>query len=250
VFNWKRFFKLTATFILLPAVVLISLYSLEQQGFFKIDQIKINVTVKESQKAFVRPYIESLNQKLESFKGQSLWQLSLKQVSQTLKSEGWITEFRVSRAWPSGLEVEIEPYQVEFLIQSKEQKGVTEFYPVTTNGTVLSKVDSRQAPSVAVVRGETFLKNQKVREGAVAILKSLPPEGKLRRIHVSEVGYDKKDGYWITLSQSDMKIKYGEDQFELKSNRVSQVMDYLENRDLKARVIDANLSKKVLVRLH
>ena len=44
--------------------------------------------------------------------------------------------------------------------------------------------------------------------------------------------------------------KYGEDQFEIKSSRVSQVIDYLENRDLKARVIDANLSKKVLVRLH
>lgn len=249
-FKLNRFLKLAATFILLPAVVLLSLFSLEQQGFFKVDQIKINVAVKASQKGFVRPYIDSLNQRLESFKGQSLWQLSLNNVSKILKAEPWITEFRVSRAWPSGLEIEIEPHQVAFLIQAKEIKGTTEFFPVTVSGAVLQKVDSRQAPSVAIVRGNEFLKNQKIREGAVAVLKSLPADGKLHSSHVSEVGYDKKDGYWIELSQTNMKIKYGEDQFELKSNRVSQVIEYLENRDLKARVIDANLSKKVLVRLH
>jgi cell division protein FtsQ len=51
------------------------------------------------------------------------------------------------------------------------------------------------------------------------------------------------------VAKSNIKIKLGEDQFAVKSARVSQVMDYLEKRDLKARVIDANLSKKVLVRL-
>lgn len=250
-FKLNRFLKLCATFILLPAVVLISLYSLEQQGFFKIDQIKINISVKASQKGFIRPYVDALNHRLDTFKGQSLWQLSLNQVSDVLKSEIWITEFRVTRAWPSGLEIEIQPHQVAFLIQAKEVRGeATEFFPVTINGTVLQKVDSKQAPSVAIVRGDQFLKNQKIREGAIAVLKSLPLDGKLHSSHVAEVGYDKKDGYWISLLQSEMKIKYGEDQFELKSNRVSQVMDYLENRDLKARVIDANLSKKVLVRLH
>ena len=231
-------------------MVALSLYSLEQQGFFKIDQIKINVSVKESQKIFVTKYMQELNQKLQAFKGQSLWQLSLNQVSQMIKSEKWIAEFRVSRAWPSGLDVEIEPHQVAYLIQSKDSGIVSEFYPVTLQATVLNKVDSRQAPSVAVVHGDQFLKDQKIREGVVAVLKSLPADGKLHSSHVSEVGYDKKDGYWIALSQSDMKIKYGEDQFEIKSSRISKVIDYLENRDLKARVIDANLSKKVLVRLH
>lgn len=249
-FKLNRFLKLAATFILLPAVILISLYSLEQQGFFKIDDIKINLAVKSSQKIFIKPYVDELHQRLESFKGQSLWQLSLAHVSAVLKAESWITEFRVSRAWPSGLEIEIEPQQVAFLIPSKESRGTTEFYPVNVKADILKKITSVQAPSVAILRGEQFLKNKKTREGAVSILQSLPKDGKLQSAQIAEVGYDKKDGYWVTLLQSDMKIKYGEDQFELKSNRVSEVIDYLENRDLKARVIDANLSKKVLVRLH
>jgi cell division protein FtsQ len=250
VFKTNRIVKLVATFLLLPAVLFISLFSLEQQGFFKINEIKISVSVKASQKDFIRPYVETLNQKLDLFKGTPLWKLSLKQVSEIMKLEPWIIDFRVSRAWPSGLEIEIEPHEVAFLIQAKDARVTTEFYPVTLNGMILKKVDSRQAPPVAIMRGEQFLKNQKVREGVVSVLKSLPADGKLHTSHVSEIGYDKKDGYWISLSDTNMKIKFGEDQFEIKSSRVSQVMDYLENHELKARVIDANLSKKVLVRLH
>ena len=242
--------RILATFVLLPAVVFLSVYSLDQQGFFKIDQIDLKISVKPSQKVFVKPYMESINVKLALFKGQSLWKFSLQNVSEILRSESWIEDFRVSRAWPSALEIEIVPHEVAYLIQSKDGNSSSEFHPVTLTATVLKKVDSKQTPAVAVVRGDHFLKNQKVREGVVSILKSLPETGKLQIASVSEVGYDKKDGYWISLIQSDVKIKYGEDQFEIKSSRVSQVMDYLENRDLKARVIDANLSKKVLVRLH
>ncbi len=248
--NKNRFLKFLVSSLVLLAVISLSLYSLEQEGFFKIDKITLNVSVKASQKVFVKPYIEALNEKLEFFKGQSLWKFSLNNVSALLKTEGWVADFRISRSWPSGLEIDVEPQHIAFLIQSKESRGLTEFYPVTDSAVLLKKVDSKQAPSVAVIRQDQFLKNQKIREGAIAILRSLPSTGKLQSAQVSEVGYDKKDGYWVSLLQSDMKIKFGEDQFEIKSTRVSQVMDYLENRDLKARVIDANLSKKVLVRLH
>lgn len=242
--------RLVATFVVLPAVVFLSVYSLDQQGFFKIDAIDIQITVKPSQKVFVKPYVESVNTKLAAFKGNSLWKLSLQNVSEILKTESWIEDFRISRSWPSGLDIEITPHEIAYLIHSRESKGASEFFPVTKSAIVLKKVDSKQAPAVAVVRGDHFLKNFKIREGVVSILKSLPVSGKLQTAQVAELGYDKKDGYWIQLIQSDVKIKYGEDQFEIKSVRVSQVMDYLDNRDLKARVIDANLSKKVLVRLH
>ena len=71
----------------------------------------------------------------------------------------------------------------------------------------------------------------------------------MSRTKLSEVSYDRRDGYWIQLIDSNVKIKFGENDFAMKSARVSQVLEYLEKKDLKARVIDANLSKKVLVRL-
>ncbi len=53
----------------------------------------------------------------------------------------------------------------------------------------------------------------------------------------------------MTLIRTGVRVKIGEDQVALKAARVSQVVDYLDAKQFDARVIDANLSKKVLVRL-
>ncbi len=246
----NKWFKFSAAFILLLAVLFLSVYSLDQKGFFQIKQIKIDVTTSESQKNFISPKIEILKSKLSPFKGMSLWRFPLSQVAAVLKQEKWIGEFHLSRSWPSSLEVEIEPQAVAFLIQGNQEKNASVFTPVAQSGIVLEKVDSKEAPNSIISRDSALLKNKKIRDGALAVLSSLPQQGRLHSSQISEIGYDKKEGYWIRLLQSEMKINLGEDQFEIKSARVAQVIDYLESRDLKARVIDANLSKKVLVRLH
>ncbi len=242
----NRWIKLCAAFGVLPAVLFLSVYSLDQKGFFQIEQIKIDVSTSESQRNFITPKIEILKNKLSTFKGMSLWRFPLSQVAAILKEEQWVGEFRLSRSWPSSLEIEIDPQPVAFLIQASQDK----FSPVSESGEVLAKVDSKQAPDAIISHDVVLLKNKKIRDGALTVLKSLPTQGRLHSSQVSEIGYDKKEGYWIRLLQSEVKINLGEDQFEIKSARVAQVIDYLESRDLKARVIDANLSKKVLVRLH
>jgi cell division protein FtsQ len=94
-----------------------------------------------------------------------------------------------------------------------------------------------------------LLASEKVREGALNVISSLPASGRMSAAQVAEIGFDRKEGYWIKLLNSETKVNFGDEQFEIKSARISQVIDYLESRNLKARVIDANLSKKVLVRL-
>lgn len=246
----NKILKFSSAFIILPAVLFLSGYSLDQKGFFQIKQVRINASTSESQRNFIAPKIENLKNKLSAFKGVSLWRFPLNQVAEILKQENWIQDYRLSRSWPSSLEIEIEPQPIAFLVQTSEGKQASAFNPVSQSGEVLDRVDSKEAPDVIISHDVILLKNKKIRDGAVAVLKSLPTQGRLHPSQVSEIGYDKKEGYWIRLVQSEMKINLGEDQFELKSARVSQVIDYLETRDLKARVIDANLSKKVLVRLH
>lgn len=240
-----------ATLFLLPAIIAISIYSLDQKGFFQIEAIEISVSSLNSQKSFIQPKINSLNEKMAKFKGVSLWRFALGSVADILKQETWIKEFQLSRSWPSSLKIEIEPEAVAFLVQINESgQASTYFNPITVSGEVLSKIDSSQAPNTILVQDIAFVKNKKIRDGALTLIKSLPTQGKLHPSQVSEIGYDKKEGYWIRLLQSEVKINLGEEQFEIKTARVAQVIDYLENRDLKARVIDANLSKKVLVRMH
>ncbi len=230
------------------------MYSLEQQGFFNIDKIDIKVEVLASQKIYVASKVKQLQIKLNSVKGISLWKAPLSQISKTLTEEKWIRRFQISRAWPSGIFLEVEPDTIEFLVMSQAGSPatvteVTDIQPITRSGNVLEKIKSDSAPNAIVAHDAIFLNNQKVREGAIEVINSLPDSGNMSAAHVSEIGYDNKEGYWIKLLQSETKVNFGEEQFEIKSARISQVINYLESRSLRARVIDANLSKKVLVRL-
>ena len=120
---------------------------------------------------------------------------------------------------------------------------------MTRDGNFLDTIETRQAPDVALLEGEIFLKKPELRKKAVEVLAELPEEGSFSQKSISEVRYDTKEGFWMTLIKSGIQVKIGEDKVGLKAARVSQVVDYLDSRQFEARVIDANLSKKVLVRL-
>jgi cell division protein FtsQ len=251
---FKKYFKIIAAFVLFPMAIFFSIYSLDEQGFFKIDKVEIKVDALSSQKNYVVSKVKQLELKLVNVKGTSMWKAPLSQISKSLKEEKWIKEFQLSRAWPSGIQLIIKPDDIAILVLSQEGLPKMDHMPsvirpITKSGKILEKISTGQAPSAIVTHDSVFLSNEKVRLGAVNIIKSLPESGNMSAAHVSEIGYDKKEGYWIKLLQSETKVNFGEEQFEIKSTRISQVIDYLESRNLKARVIDANLSKKVLVRL-
>ncbi|MGZ3690098.1 MAG: cell division protein FtsQ/DivIB [Pseudobdellovibrio sp.] len=250
----RKFLKLTVAFMLFPLVVALSAYSLDQQGFFKIDKIEFKVDTLSSQKNFVAPRVAALKKKLEVIRGISLWKAPLSEISKMISEEKWIKHFQLSRVWPSGVLLDIQTDDVAILVlpQADEPASigeVSEMKPITKTGQILQKINSKEAPNAIVTHDSDFLISQKVREGGLNVINSLPTTGKMTASQVSEIGYDRKEGYWIKLLNSETKVNFGEEQFEIKSARLSQVIDYLESRSLKARVIDANLSKKVLVRL-
>jgi cell division protein FtsQ len=247
--NTRLFLNLFLIFFGAPVLIGYSLYELDQQGFFNIEKIEIVLDTHTDQKNYTSIYIRKLDLDFQKFQGQSLWNFSLKNISDILKQQPWVKDFRISRSWPSSLEIQIEAYEISLLLTDSKKMNLGLMQPVTVNGDMLPEVDSRQAPAKALLKGDIFYKNIEKRKQAIELLKSLPSEGKMAVHLLSEINYNTKEGFWISLIQSDLKVKLGEDQFAMKSARVSQVMDYLEKKNLKARVIDANLSKKVLVRL-
>jgi cell division protein FtsQ len=247
--KYKVIFNLFLLLVVLPTVVGFSLWSLEQNGFFKVESVQIQISSVLDQKNYVKTYAENLEGKLEFLKGTSLWKTDLSKVSEILRKEKWIKEFRISRDWPATVRLEVESQEIAFLFSDSAKKQQGLLRPVNMNGDLLPEIDTRQAPARALLKGEIFIKNPDKRKKAIELLKSLPSEGKMSFDQLSEINYDSKEGFWITMIHSDLKVQLGEDQFAMKSARVSQVLDYLENKNLKARVIDANLSKKVLVRL-
>lgn len=250
----RRTLKILSAFLFFPMLIAVSVYSLEQQGFFKIDKIEVKVDALNSQKNFLAPKVAALQKRLDVIRGISLWEAPLSEISKSLRKERWIKEFQLSRVWPSGIELSIQTDDVAILVFSQSDEAtsigdVSAIKPITKSGQVLEKINSKAAPNAIITHDVNFLVSEKIRNGALVVINSLPATGKMQAAQVSEIGYDKNDGYWIKLLKSETKVNFGEEQFEIKSARISQVIDYLESRNLKARVIDANLSKKVLVRL-
>ncbi len=252
--KFQKFLKVVLAFTLFPLVVALSIYSLDQQGFFKIDSIDLRVKALSSQKYYISPKVKILQEKLDAYRGISLWKAPLSQISKSLKNEPWVKEFQLSRVWPSGIAIEIKTDDVALLVfpQNSVESSIGEvsaIKPITKSGKILEKINSQNAPNAIVTFDAQFLISEKIRVGGLEVIKALPETGRMTASHVSEIGYDRKEGYWIKLLNSETRVNLGEEQFEIKSARISQVIEYLEGRNLKARVIDANLSKKVLVRL-
>jgi len=241
----KLILKLFIAFVALPSVIAGSMYWLNDNGFFNINQVDIVLVDSQGQVNFYTPMVDKLEKQLLPFKGQSLWSVKLSQVVKILGDQNWIESSSIARGWPAALQVKIKPHDVKLVYLGKSGK----YMPIIADGSFLDTVDSRQAPDVTLLEGEVFLNKKDLRQKAVNVLKEIPAEGSFSKKTISEMRYDNKDGFSMTLMKTGIQVKLGEEQVALKSARVAQVVDYLQTRQFDARVIDANLSKKVLVRL-
>ncbi len=246
----KTVYKWILFFLVVPGLGFLSFYFLEKNKIFSLKNIQIEIITLEQQKRFPQPYVEKLQNQFEIFKGQSLWNLSLNAFTVVLKQEKWIDQFRISRNWPSQINIVIYPHEISYLLVRPKLISQGLFIPVTRSAELLNAIDSTQTPSLSLLKGEDFFKDIEKRKKAIDLLESIPKKGILSSKNIEEVLFDRTEGYWLKIVDLETKIKFGETDFQIKSARISEVLNYLEKKDLKARVIDANLSKKVLVRLH
>ncbi len=242
----KFIFKLIFGFIILPISVAGTLFYLNKTGFFNIQKIEV---VLESpipgQEQFLKPNVDNLEAALDKYKGLSLWNIKMRNISKEISQFDWVENAMLTRSWPATLAIKVKPYEVKLLLMGKAGQLV----PIIKDGSFLTPVEAKQAPDVALLDGESFAKKPELRKKAVDVIEQIPAEGSFSKKTISEIRFDDKEGFWMTMIKTGTRVKMGEDQVALKSARISQVVDYLETRQFDARVIDANLSKKVLVRL-
>lgn len=237
--------RLLFLLIVAPVVVGGTLYLLETKGFFNLDHITIVVSGNADHPRFMRPLLEETDREFEKLRGKSLWRIDLDETARSLTAVPWIRKMQIRRHWPDRIEVRIEAKEARFLFIGK--KG--QLFPVLDDGTFMDSVAMENLPDVILLRGQDFVQNKKLLDRALRVLEEIPREGSFSRRSISEIRYDSKDGFWATMMKDGIGVKLGEDQIVLKSDRVSQVLEYLQAHSFDARVIDANLTKKVLVRL-
>jgi cell division protein FtsQ len=113
---------------------------------------------------------------------------------------------------------------------------------------VLPETTIVKAPDVPVLRGGSFLKSIEKRQKAISILKNLPETGPMSFSQVAEIEYY-QESYWARLVSNSVKIHLGVQNLPKKIERIDRVMNYLKSSKLDPRVIDADFSKKLVVKL-
>lgn len=240
----KLVLRLFIAFVVLPAALTASVFYLNHNGFFNIQIVEVRADEATiGQELYLKPLLEKVKEDFSSLAGQSLWEADLPKVSRELKNREWVEGVHIKRVWPSTVQITVRPHEVKLLYVNKEM-----LRPVIRDGRFLQKVKLTDMPDVPVLEGKEF-SDVEMRKKAVAVLESLPSTGSFSRNRISEIRHSNKEGFWVTLINTGTKVKLGEDHLSLKAQRVSQVVDYLNTHQFDARVIDANLSKKVLVRL-
>jgi cell division protein FtsQ len=232
-------------FLLIVSVLGFSFCQLHKTGFFNLASVDVLVEDFATQKNYLSPLVADVNRSISVFMGQPLFSLRLESVAKSVEALPWVQEVRVSLRWPAGLRLEIKSRDVFLLLAHKNGSMM----PVTENGELLPPISANHVPAVALLQGEVFEKQKEKRAQAIQLIHSIPDVGNFSQKNISEIHYDDKEGFWVHLMGSGLRVNLGQDQMLTKSLRVSQVMNYLDEHQMDARVIDANLSKKVLVRL-
>ena len=244
----KNLAKICLTLVLIPGLIVSAVWYLNQKHFFDLTELDFKTEIiheNRTGKPILDNEIQLLSKKLDEFKGTSLFEVNLEKIQQTIESENWVKSVEIYREWPNKLKIVIDAYDVVLLYWMNEKK----IFPILENNRLLEPLTVGQAPDRTITIEKKIFAESKVRKKAIELLNSLPGNGSFSSAKISEVGYDSKEGFWTELLNRDLRVKLGNENFESKSLRVSQVLDYIENKQIEARVIDANLSQKVLVRL-
>lgn len=256
----KRLLKILFGFVALmaiPATLSLIVSVLRWDGFFLIKQVNVSeIDPQAAPSKWLQPlWLAEVQSLQKQWKGKDLILVDFTQVENEIRSHPWIQDVRVSRDWPSTLSIQMS--FKDLVAYGRDKKG--RLIPMLEDGTRLPMEEFQVKQNLPVLTYDlTRGDNEKIKT-ALKLFLEFPTEGSLNRDRVSEIGYDPKEGFWTILLPFGTRIKWGEDQvaasggpaseFANKISRVRQVVDYLESRRIDARVIDANLTKKVVVRL-
>ena len=151
-------------------------------------------------------------------------------------------------------------------------------HPLSMNGEILPPLPSKQIPDLPILRGITFLEKIEIRKSVIQFFHLMPKQGEFSREAISEVKYSNQDkSLVLILSKNGKSIKVGYDpvkpqprgmasvksekipieeskkqkeilhKINVKTKRIESVLRYLDQKNIKWRVIDARFSQKIVV---
>ncbi len=174
-----------------------------------------------------------------------MWDLPLKKITELSSKPNWVDDVRVIRHWPNKLELKIKTKILGCLLVNGNGKII----PVAKDGTLLPQITMQEAPSLPFLRGLELNKNMELRKKAVDFISQLSDEGMFSKHQVVEIFYKETEGFIATLDWKGLLVKLGYNPNSVTISRLKQVLEYIKNKNISGKIVDANFSKRVLVKL-
>lgn len=232
-------------FLLLVCLITAGTILALNPSWIRVQSVSVELAAGSSEYLLFRRINTSLAAQFKHFEGKYFWQVPLSMVYEVTSHDKRVKKISVYREFPSRLKVEVEPYTPVLAYLS----GDGRIFPVATDATLLPALPPSDAPDLPFLRGEELRDEPKLRETAIELYRGIPDEGVLTKKDVSEIYYNKKNGFSVFISGDGSEVKMGDMDFGPKTSRVQKVLSYLDSQNIKGRVIDARFSKKVVVRV-
>ena len=219
----------------------------------------------------IRSLMES---RLQPFIGQKIWKIS-DELIKSIQLEPRVGSVKILRLLPNRLFIYLQPRK-PLLVLLHPSSG--KIHPLSMNGEILPALSSKQIPNLPILRGNPFLKKKEIRKNIIQFFHLMPKQGEFSREAISEVKYSNLDKSLIfILSKNGKSIKVSYDpiktqprdiastksekihieeskkqkeilhKINIKTKRIESVLRYLDQKDIKWRVIDARFSQKIVV---
>ena len=211
----------------------------------KVEGVDIELVEGSKEELLFQRIKTTLAHEFQKYNGRYFWQVPLTEVYEITAHDKRVKSAEIFREFPSRLKVRLEPHTPMLAYLSADGR----LYPVATDATLLPALPVADATDLPILRGEDLKDEPRLRELALELFARIPQKGILRQRAVSEIVYTRKDGFKIFVSGQTGEVKIGDSDFGPKVSRVERVLNYLDSRGVKGRVIDARFSKKVVVRV-
>lgn len=223
---------------------LISGRFLYESSLFNINEIEWSFNGNEYP-LYTTSLQKSFDKSVDFVIGKSIWTVSIYEIEKKLIQLPCIKSVSINRRFPNKLTVTLELKKIVANVIVSPEK----IQPVSDDGLLLESVKTTLSPTVPFLVNSEFKKNYELRYEVVNILNKIPHEGLLSLDTISSVEQGRDKTFWFSLKSNQTRVALNGESTEIKVARVNKVLNYLEQNQIKGRVIDANFSKKVLVKL-
>lgn len=244
--NRKRRFKIAFRSLLALVVLTATFFGLRQVGMH-LDSLSIH---KIQVSGIEAPLTSEKVIQLTGLKvGMPIFGVNLRETAQKLQQSPWIEKVKIGRSLPHTLWIEVSPYRPKMIL------SLGQFYYLDANAKIFKelkdKSDSRDFPYLTGLSREEIEQDppraREIFAQALKILAAYEGLEVFQELGLSEIHYDKLQGFSFYPEKSQMRIKVGFDDFEVKLSRLTQAYRKLKESHRSFASMDLNYEGKVIL---